>query len=235
MIILANFNSDSIDFIMKFIEIVVSSAGVLITYKIYKNGIERKKNKLLKKLGVEIAFGFALPLMGLIEAIQRFNKKMGYDNIDVELLCNELKMSELNSVFPTWETKKSDIWEAFSPGGKFKNRHLEEKIKSSEPYKKIENFIKKANSVEVGIKTISDSMVVFLKKENIKEKKIKNYLDYLKDDYSAGSIVSPDDVRRGISSLNQIANDIKNLPDELVIKEYCISVEGKYEFPEISI
>lgn len=216
---------------------VAAVIGVIVTDKIYTDGIKRTRENTLRKFEIEIATDFVIPYMKLMDELNGlFEKAGGIDKTKVADVCDAIKKYRLKCDFSLWQTARVEFWNTVSSSkSKSCAENSEEKMQIGESIAKVEKFIYEARKIGNGVKNVLKNIELYLKNNEMScDQILEDYFKSSKNDIS-GKLENPlDYVKEGIDSLNEMPKYIQNLPDELEVKEYCYWVEKRFFFARIS-
>lgn len=209
---------------------VIAVVGVLATiatgvlaWCIFKIGIKKDNKRMISKVGFEFTTEFVIPFSNLLTSLDTI---LNHPIKEVKLAAvyeiikgNAILETSKKTRFACWEQYKNDLWHI-----SYSKRW--EKGKAIKKYKRMAEFVKLADNVTIGLKTINNSMNLYITKKRNSNNAL---IDFLKKDD-----INKYNFKKGIQTLNDTGEAIKNLPEDLMIEETIVRFHGCLDFPKIS-
>ena len=211
------------------ISIVIGIIGLIISFfgvyygkkayeaanKIFKEGIELDKGKVLEQISLEFVSVFFIPFHDFVRATKNMWESESYEKILVEHFLGTINDHRIYINFPYYDLHKGELWSALS---------ICETVDQAKAFNTISKFVEKAKFLADGIGRLAEAMNKY-----IEERPSKPYGSRVTvEDFLADSSES---VKEMFRKRNELINDIHDyeskLADFLNIKDMESKLQGK--------
>lgn len=202
------------DYIIGILGLVISGTGVFYGKKayqtaldIFKKGLQIDEKKIFSQIGLEIAWGFAIPFSKFKVATKTIWEN-DYNKQSVIFVREILSNNKFSATFPYLEAHKGELWDAL----------VKESMdsKSVDSFLAIMEFSESVKRLNEGIRELETCLVEYLNRKS----GTLNYASLtLADFFREDPYVNDEMFKKGLYSVNMVEENLNNLPEELGIKE----------------